>query len=206
MHCHLRLTAGKTLAFGLPLVERISPSASKRTRAQARGCPLAIVVTPTRELAKQVHTELEPLTTAHALRCTCVYGGAQYQPQQQALRNGIDVVVGTPGRIKDFMSEDRNQELRVTHIMVRILDEADRMLDMGFREDVEHILGGASAQSVQTLLFSATLPKSIKNIANSFLNPDHKIIDLVNEEGDQAATTIDHVSSIDELKLELICF
>jgi len=190
---------GKTLAFGLPLVEHVSASTNSNSRSlpKTRGSPLGLVVTPTRELAKQVHTELEDLSHAHKLRMLSVYGGAQYKPQQDALKAGVDVVIGTPGRIKDFMSPERN-ELTMASVCVRVLDEADRMLDMGFREDIEEILSGASSQQVQTLLFSATLPKWVSNIANRFLKPDYTTIDLVNGSGfsdtdNKAAALIDHI-------------
>ncbi|KAJ6294559.1 hypothetical protein OIU76_022608 [Salix suchowensis] len=125
------------------------------------------------------------------LNSCCVYGGASYQPQEFALKRGVDVVVGTPGRIKDHI-EKGNIDLSL--LKFRVLDEADEMLRMGFVEDVELILGKVKDVSkVQTLLFSATLPSWVKQISSKFLKPAKKTIDLVGNEKMKASTNVRHI-------------
>ncbi len=146
--------SGKTLAFGIPLVERI---------AGAGGRPAALVLVPTRELASQVVDELQPLARARSLRIAAVYGGASMGPQVKRLR-GADVLVATPGRLHDLI-ERRLVSLR--DIRVLVLDEADRMLDMGFRPQVDRVLRDVP-RNRQTLLFSATLEGPVIDLARSY--------------------------------------
>ncbi len=146
--------SGKTLAFGIPLVERI---------AGAGGRPAALVLVPTRELASQVVDELQPLARARSLRIAAVYGGASMGPQVKRLR-GADVLVATPGRLHDLI-ERRLVSLR--DIRVLVLDEADRMLDMGFRPQVDRVLRDVP-RNRQTLLFSATLDGPVIDLARSY--------------------------------------
>jgi len=147
-----RTGSGKTLAFGLPLVERTAKSEPRR--------PYSIVLVPTRELASQVATELEPLAAVRGLRLAAIYGGMSLNRQAQALRSGVDIVIATPGRLNDLIQ--RNDASMVDVRMV-VLDEADQMADLGFMPQVERILGRIPNQH-QTLLFSATLDGAVDQL------------------------------------------
>jgi ATP-dependent RNA helicase DeaD len=151
-----RTGTGKTAAFGLPLVQRIRSDA---------GFPQALILTPTRELAMQVCREIESFTTGKYPRLTTVYGGASITSQLRDLKRGVEIVVGTPGRVMDLL--DRGA-LKLDKISYFILDEADEMLDMGFVEDIEKIFGEANPES-RILLFSATMPPEILKIASKFM-------------------------------------
>ncbi|MCR4714195.1 MAG: DEAD/DEAH box helicase, partial [Treponemataceae bacterium] len=151
-----RTGTGKTAAFGLPLVQRIRSDA---------GFPQALILTPTRELAMQVCREIESFTTGKYPRLTTVYGGASITSQLRDLKRGVEIVVGTPGRVMDLL--DRGA-LKLDKISYFILDEADEMLDMGFVEDIEKIFGEANPDS-RILLFSATMPPEILKIASKFM-------------------------------------
>jgi superfamily II DNA/RNA helicase len=154
---------GKTLGFGIPLLQRIDLEAD-------RDRPQALVVCPTRELGLQVATDLERAGRLRGLRVLAVYGGRALEPQIDALRDGIDVVVGTPGRIIDLMTRG---DLVLTGVRVLVLDEADEMLDMGFLPDVERIVSALPA-SRQTMLFSATMPGQIIALARRYMSqPTH---------------------------------
>ena len=137
--------SGKTLAFGLPLLARVDKAGKNR--------PRALILAPTRELAEQIKQDLAPLAKAVGRRVSAVYGGVGYGPQKNALRNGVDVLVATPGRLEDLI-EQRSVNLGQTDFVV--IDEADRMADMGFLPAVRRILD-RTAPDRQTLLFSATL-------------------------------------------------
>jgi ATP-dependent RNA helicase RhlE len=157
---------GKTAAFVLPLLERLfaantAPNTSKRR-------PRALILTPTRELAAQVHESLRTYARYLKIFSTTIYGGMSMGPQMDALRRGVDVLVATPGRLMDHM-ERRTVDLSGIEILV--LDEADRMLDMGFLPAITRILGSLPKQR-QTLLFSATFADEIKRLAQQFMrNP-----------------------------------
>ena len=148
--------SGKTAAFTIPLIERLDPG--------ARGVQ-ALVLVPTRELAMQVAAELSKLSRYKQVRSAVLVGGLAMGPQFQALRNRAQVVVGTPGRILDHL--DRGT-LRLDTVRYLVLDEADRMLDMGFVRDVERILAHTPAER-QTALFSATMPAGIRSIVNRYM-------------------------------------
>ena len=138
--------SGKTLAFGLPILERVGQAEPRR--------PKALVLVPTRELALQVHDELAPLAeAARRAHASPIYGGANMERQIKALAKGVDVVVATPGRMIDLIER---KEVSVADLEIVVLDEADRMADMGFLPQVEWILRQADNRH-QTLLFSATL-------------------------------------------------
>lgn len=155
-----RTGSGKTLAFAIPVVESIREvDRPKRGRP-----PLCLVLAPTRELAKQVEKEFA--SVAPDLTCGCFYGGVSIQEQMSVLQRGVDVVVGTPGRVIDLINRGRLDLTAVSHV---VLDEADQMLAVGFCEDVEEILTTVPTQR-QTLLFSATLPRWVTNITRRFLN------------------------------------
>ncbi len=161
-----RTGTGKTAAFGLPLVQTLrEPGDHVR----------AIILEPTRELAMQTATEMASFTTGKCPRVAVVYGGASMGEQMRALRKGVEIVVGTPGRVMDLM--DRGV-LDISKIDYFILDEGDEMLDMGFVDDIENIFESAN-QDCRVLLFSATIPKEILRIAGRFMG-DYEIVE---EEG-----------------------
>src|SRR2546422_1649265 len=152
--------SGKTAAFLLPILQRLMKQPTGRTRA--------LVLSPTRELAAQTQAALGPLAKGTRIRGAAVYGGVGMAPQEHALRGGVDVVVATPGRLLDHMSR-RNVDFRALRVLV--LDEADRMLDMGFLPDVRRIVD-ALPKDRQTLLFSATMPEEIERLSRSIMrNP-----------------------------------
>ncbi|HOS30598.1 MAG TPA: DEAD/DEAH box helicase, partial [Treponemataceae bacterium] len=158
-----RTGTGKTAAFGLPLVQKIRSDS---------GFPQALVLTPTRELALQVCKEIESLATGRFPRLTSVYGGQSMSEQLRALKRGTEIVVGTPGRVKDHLERG---SLKLENISYFILDEADEMLDMGFIDDIEFIFSKANPKS-RILLFSATMPPQILKIASKFMG-DYEIVE-----------------------------
>ena len=152
---------GKTAAFAIPLIEKLTPRTGKIQ---------ALVLAPTRELALQVATEIESLSGDKKLRVLTVYGGQAYGPQLKGLRDGVDIVVGTPGRVIDHL--DRGS-MELSSISYLIIDEADEMLNMGFAEAMEQILARANPDR-RTLLFSATMPPRIADMARKFMkNSQH---------------------------------
>ena len=187
-----RTGCGKTLAFVLPIVEvinRENPMPANGRRVQGRR-PVVALLAPTRELAKQVHTDFQHIGKAFGLVSICVYGGAPYGDQERALRQGCDIVIGTPGRVKDHL--DR-KTLSFEKLRFRVLDEADEMLNMGFVEDIETILNHAKDNAnLQTVLFSATLPKWVADISSRFLTPGYTTIDLVGNEKQKASSSVQH--------------
>jgi ATP-dependent RNA helicase RhlE len=149
--------SGKTAAFLLPIVERLM--------AKPRGVTRALIIAPTRELAAQIEADLRDLARFTPVRGAAVFGGVGMGPQEAALRRGVDIIVATPGRLLDHM---QYPYARLDGIEVLVLDEADRMLDMGFLPDIRRILGRLPRQR-QTLLFSATMPAPIAALAREFL-------------------------------------
>jgi superfamily II DNA/RNA helicase len=152
---------GKTLGFGLPLLERVTAPAEG-----ADGAPQALVVVPTRELGLQVARDIAAAGRTRGVRVLPIYGGVAYEPQVEALAKGVEIVVGTPGRLLDLAKQKR---LKLGAIRTLVLDEADRMLDLGFLDDVEKILAMLPVQR-QTMLFSATMPEPIVALARRFLH------------------------------------
>jgi ATP-dependent RNA helicase DeaD len=150
---------GKTAAFGIPIVEKVVPSGRYVQ---------ALVLTPTRELCVQVTEEVERIGRFRGVHTVAIYGGSSMDRQIDALKRGAQVVVGTPGRVLDLI---RRRELLLDRVHTVILDEADRMLDMGFIVDVETILS-RSPRSRQTALFSATMPYAILRICDRFMKPN----------------------------------
>ena len=152
---------GKTLGFGLPIIDLLS---------RGDGLPIALVVVPTRELGIQVAEELTKLSVGKKLRVTAIYGGRPMEPQIAELKNGVDIVVGTPGRLLDLQRQGALMLSKIQHL---ILDEADEMLDLGFLPDVEKIFKLTASRN-QTMLFSATMPGDVVTLARRFLNqPTH---------------------------------
>ena len=148
--------SGKTLAFGIPLIERIVPE-NKWLQA--------LVLVPTRELAIQVGDVLDKLAKQTKIKTTLIYGGRAYGPQKDAIYNGAQVVVGTPGRVLDHLNQGT---MRVDGVTYLVLDEADQMLDQGFAPDVERILAQTNTDR-QTALFSATTPDWVMKVSNKYL-------------------------------------
>ncbi len=162
---------GKTLGFGIPLLQHIlAPGEAGFEDLKEPGAPQALVVVPTRELAVQVATDLEKASTTRKVRVQQIYGGRAFEPQISALQRGVEVVVGTPGRLLDLL---RQRHLNLNHVKTAILDEADEMLDLGFLEDVEKILA-ATPHTRHTMLFSATMPGAVVALARRYMTqPTH---------------------------------
>ena len=184
-----RTGSGKTLAFALPIVERVRAA---REQAMTYGRkPCALIMAPTRELAQQVASEFESIAAASKLVTLCVYGGTQMGPSCNALRSGIDILVGTPGRIKDLAERG---VLGLESVAFATLDEADQMLDMGFAEDMQEILGQCTNESRQTCLFSATLPPWVRQVAPTYMKTKPTIVDLVGDSAVKASTDVRHLA------------
>ncbi|WP_043232624.1 DEAD/DEAH box helicase, partial [Streptomyces sp. NRRL F-5193] len=165
---------GKTLGFGLPILERVTvPADVEAGRAapeQLTEAPQALVVVPTRELCQQVTNDLLTAGKVRNVRVLAIYGGRAYEPQVEALQKGVDVVVGTPGRLLDLAGQ---RKLDLSHIKTLVLDEADEMLDLGFLPDVEKIINMLPAKR-QTMLFSATMPGAVIGLARRYMSrPTH---------------------------------
>lgn len=163
---------GKTLGFGVPALERIVTSDDpKYAKLQVPGAPQALVIVPTRELAVQVANDLATASRLHQVRIATIYGGRAYEPQIEALQNGVDLVVGTPGRLIDLYKQ---RHLNLSNIKIVILDEADEMLDLGFLPDVETLMAATPAGTRQTMLFSATMPGPVIAMARRYMTrPTH---------------------------------
>ena len=151
---------GKTAAFVLPILERLS-----RATTQSRA-PRALIVAPTRELAAQIDESVRTLGRAMHIRCATIFGGVGEHPQIQAVRRGVDILVATPGRLIDLMGAGH---VSLSSVEVAVLDEADRMLDMGFLPQIRRVVN-ALPKKRQTLLFSATLSKDIEKVTAEFLH------------------------------------
>ncbi len=147
---------GKTLAFGLPAITRLAKDKSPGTRM--------LILTPTRELAHQIQAVLSPLGEPYGLKAACVYGGVGFEPQTQALRKGTPIIIATPGRLLDHIGRGN---AKFDHLSILVLDEADRMLDMGFMPDMKRIIGKLPKDR-QTMMFSATFPDEIAKLAGEF--------------------------------------
>ncbi|KAK9678330.1 hypothetical protein RND81_11G204200 [Saponaria officinalis] len=175
---------GKTLAFGIPILKQVTEDHEGKNSLRRSGrLPRVLVLAPTRELAKQVEKEMKE--SAPYLNTVCVYGGVSYTAQQSALTRGVDVVVGTPGRIIDLVN---GNSLKLGEVEFLVLDEADQMLAVGFEEDVEVILETVPKKR-QSMLFSATMPTWIKKLSRKYLdNP--LTIDLVGEHEEKLAEGI----------------
>ncbi|KAK0702480.1 P-loop containing nucleoside triphosphate hydrolase protein [Apiosordaria backusii] len=164
--------SGKTMAFSLPCVEKLNAHSKKASKDYRSTRPRAVIVSPTRELAMQTHDAISGLAAHVGLSAVCLYGGASKDDQRALLRKntGADIVVATPGRLKDFLSDNT---VNLGDVMFAVLDEADRMLDKGFEDDIKLILGGCPPKEErQTLMFTATWPTSVRVLAESFMvNP-----------------------------------
>ncbi|MEU7222883.1 DEAD/DEAH box helicase [Streptomyces chrestomyceticus] len=185
---------GKTLGFGLPLLERVTvPADVEAGRAkpeQLTEAPQALVVVPTRELCQQVTNDLLTAGKVRNVRVLSIYGGRAYEPQVEALKKGVDVVVGTPGRLLDLAGQ---KKLNLSHVKALVLDEADEMLDLGFLPDVERIINMLPARR-QTMLFSATMPGAVIGLARRYMSqPTHIRAAAPDDEGQTVANIKQHV-------------
>jgi superfamily II DNA/RNA helicase len=163
---------GKTAGFGLPMLQRLLPQANT-SMSPARHPVRGLVLTPTRELAEQVADNIKRYAAKSALRVAVVYGGVDMDPQTAALRSGVEVVIATPGRLLDHI---QHKNTSLSQVQIVVLDEADRMLDMGFLPDISRILNLLPRER-QSLMFSATFSEEIKKLANNFLR-DPQLIEV----------------------------
>ncbi|GLY84688.1 DEAD/DEAH box helicase [Actinoallomurus iriomotensis] len=175
-----RTGTGKTLAFGIPLLQRIEHGGKK---------PLALVIVPTRELAVQVTGDLNVAGGKLGTRVLSVYGGRAYEPQIEALREGVEAVVGTPGRLLDLVKQ---KYLDLSQVSVLVLDEADRMLDLGFLPDIERLVERVPARR-QTMLFSATMPGEIVALSRKYLTRPTNVRAESHEESEATPQVAQHV-------------
>ncbi|MGO2187058.1 MAG: DEAD/DEAH box helicase [Microbacterium gubbeenense] len=179
-----RTGSGKTIAFGAPLVEAILRTRTGGERTYGRS-PQALIVAPTRELALQIDRTVQPIARSVGLFTTQIYGGVPQGKQVGALRKGVDIIIGTPGRIQDL---ERQGKLDLSQIQIAVLDEADHMCDLGFLEPVQEILR-MTKKDGQKLLFSATLDREVSALVDEFLK-DPQVYEVAGE--DQDSGTIDH--------------
>ncbi|MCL1984516.1 MAG: DEAD/DEAH box helicase, partial [Methanomassiliicoccaceae archaeon] len=176
MFAQAQTGTGKTGAFGSIILSRIGSD---------QKIPSSIILAPTRELATQVSDEMNKLALYSGHKCVAIYGGASIEGQIAKLSKGADVIAGTPGRVKDMIQRGN---LNLSNISILVLDEADRMLDMGFIEDIEFILS-AMPKGRQTLLFSATLSENVKRLATDYMvkpkeitvSEDELVLDLTKQ-------------------------
>jgi len=157
--------SGKTLAFVLPMLRHILDQPPRKT---GEG-PIGLVMAPTRELAIQIHAEIKKFKKATKLVAVCVYGGSQVQSQIGAIKRGADILVCTPGRLIDILCLNKGKLLSLERVTFLVLDEADRMFDMGFEKQISHVLQNIRPDR-QTVMFSATFPIIVQNAAKEFLN------------------------------------
>jgi superfamily II DNA/RNA helicase len=205
-----RTGTGKTLAFGIPLLQRLRPTGLGGAEPGKARAPRALVIVPTRELAIQVAGDLkaagERLPDSRTGACAgarvlTVYGGRAYEPQIETLQAGVDVVVGTPGRLLDLA---RQRHLALSQVETLVLDEADKMLDLGFLPDIERILQLIPAAR-QTMLFSATMPGEVVGLARRYLRQPMNVRAEEHDETQLVPSTEHHVFRIHHLdKIEVL--
>ncbi|KJY44012.1 DEAD/DEAH box helicase, partial [Streptomyces sp. NRRL B-1568] len=185
---------GKTLGFGLPLLERVvvpaDVEAGRAKPEQLTDAAQALIVVPTRELCQQVTNDLLTAGKVRNVRVQAIYGGRAYEPQVEALKKGVDVIVGTPGRLLDLAGQ---KKLSLAHVKALVLDEADEMLDLGFLPDVERIITMLPAKR-QTMLFSATMPGAVISLARRYMSqPTHIRATSPDDEGQTHANITQHI-------------
>ncbi|WP_285572309.1 DEAD/DEAH box helicase [Streptomyces sp. RTGN2] len=185
---------GKTLGFGLPLLERVTVladvEAGRAKPEKLTDAPQALIVVPTRELCQQVTNDLLTAGKVRNVRVLAIYGGRAYEPQVEALKKGVDVVVGTPGRLLDLAGQ---RKLDLSQVRALVLDEADEMLDLGFLPDVERIITMLPAKR-QTMLFSATMPGAVISLARRYMSqPTHINATSPDDEGTTVKNTAQYV-------------
>ena len=179
-----RTGSGKTIAFGAPLVESILKAQKGKKREFGRA-PQAIILAPTRELALQIDRTVQPIARSVGLFTTQIYGGVPQARQVGALKKGVDIVIGTPGRIEDLINQGK---LDLSDVRIAVLDEADHMCELGFVEPVQRILR-ATGEGSQKLLFSATLDREVAALVDEFL-VDPAVFEVAGETQDSG--TIEH--------------
>jgi ATP-dependent RNA helicase RhlE len=200
---------GKTAAFALPILQRLSAGTNGRSKRPVR----ALVLAPTRELAVQIDDSFRTYGRFTGLTTVVIYGGVSQGPQVDALRRGVDIVIATPGRLLDLMGQGH---VKLDRVETLVLDEADRMLDMGFIHDVKRIVG-ATQSDRQTLLFSATIPKEIVELGNSIqrnavevsVTPDQPTVDAIEQAvyfvpKDEKQALLEHVLADPEVTRALV--
>ncbi|PRZ42446.1 superfamily II DNA/RNA helicase [Antricoccus suffuscus] len=180
--------SGKTLAFAIPMVARLAGELAGGKRRPGR--PLGLILAPTRELATQIATALEPLASSYGLKVTAIFGGVSQHRQEVALRGGIDIVVACPGRLEDLMNQ---KILTLEAVEIVVLDEADHMADLGFLPVVTRILN-ATPPKAQHLLFSATLDNGVDKIVKRFLN--NEVLHSVDEANSPVSAMTHHVFEV----------
>jgi superfamily II DNA/RNA helicase len=181
---------GKTLGFGIPLLQKVlSPGEPGYEDLPQPGAPQAVVIVPTRELAVQVATDLGTAASKRSVRILQVYGGRAYEPQIEALKAGVDVVVGTPGRMIDLLNQ---RHLTLAHARTVVLDEADEMLDQGFLPDVERLLSATPAAR-HTMLFSATMPGPVVAMARRHMT---QATHIRAQDPDDAGATVQNIHQV----------
>ncbi|GAM82513.1 hypothetical protein ANO11243_004950 [Dothideomycetidae sp. 11243] len=173
--------SGKTMAFGLPCVQHVHDKLAGKKSSSVRAC----IVSPTRELALQIHEQLEKLGARLGLKVACVFGGVN-KDQQRLTLTGASILVATPGRLNDFIDEGSISLKKVSFL---VLDEADRMLDKGFEPEIRKIVGATAGKERQTLMFTATWPPAIRELAATFLNKPIRIMIGDNATGELRANT-----------------
>ncbi|MGE0071906.1 MAG: DEAD/DEAH box helicase, partial [Thiomonas sp.] len=182
---------GKTAAFSLPILQQLLPLANT-SMSPARHPVRALMLAPTRELADQVYANLKAYAKHTPLRCACVFGGMDMNPQKEELRKGVELLVATPGRLLDHLEA---KTVNLSQVQFVVLDEADRMLDIGFLPDLQRILGYLPKQRT-TLLFSATFSPEIKRLAQSYLH-DPLLVEVARPNA-TAATVEQRVYQVEE--------
>jgi superfamily II DNA/RNA helicase len=190
--------SGKTLAFGLAILSRLSRQSRQSDKPRrGRRHPSALVLVPTRELAHQIEDVIAPLAATIGARVTSIYGGVGYGPQRAALRNGVDIVIACPGRLTDLLAQGA---LRLSHVDVVVVDEADRMADMGFLPAVRRLLDMTS-DSRQTLLFSATLDGPVDKLVRDYQHDPvfHEVASSAEDRGevDHHFWRVEHADRVD---------
>jgi superfamily II DNA/RNA helicase len=180
-----RTGSGKTIAFAAPTVERLLRLSSKGVKRAVGRAPRALILAPTRELALQIDRTVQPIARSVGLFTTQIYGGVPLGRQIGALERGVDIVIGTPGRIEDLMARGK---LDVSQVVISVVDEADHMSELGFIEPLQRILS-STAHDGQRLLFSATLDRGVSSIVSEFL-PNPAVFEVAGE--NQENSSIDH--------------
>lgn len=173
--------SGKTMAFGVPCIRSISSLGAKDQKRGIRAC----IVSPTRELALQIHEQLVKLATPAGLKVACVYGGVNKDQQRETLR-GVSAIVATPGRLNDFINEG---SIDLSNVGYLVLDEADRMLDKGFEEEMRKIISTTPSKGRQTLMFTATWPPIVRELASTFMKSPVRVTIGDNPTGELRANT-----------------
>jgi helicase len=184
---------GKTAGFALPIINALMPSAS-HSASPARHPVRALIIAPTRELADQIHDNVKTYIQFTPLRSAAVFGGVDMQPQTNALRAGVEILIATPGRLLDHVQQ---KSVNLSQVQLLVLDEADRMLDMGFLPDIQRIINLLNPRR-QNLMFSATFSDEIRKLAKRFLN-EPKLIEVArpNTLAENVEQTVYHVPSED---------